>query len=112
MPASPSSMTLQDLQLRVDAWIKSIGKGYFSELTNMVLLAEETGELARVIARVYGDQRPKPGDLTDPRENLREEIADVLWVLTCIANQTGISLADAFEESLRKKTSRDKDRFS
>lgn len=104
-------MTLAELQSQVDDWIKGIGKGYFSELTNMVLLTEETGELARVIARVYGDQRAKPGDLTDPKANLREEIADVLWVLTCIANQTGINLDEAFAETLAKKTRRDAGRF-
>lgn len=100
------------MQKAVDRWILSIGNGYFSELTNMALLTEETGELARVIARVYGDQKPKAGDLTDPRENLREEIADVLWVLTCIANQTGIDLEEAFDASMLKKSTRDKDRFS
>lgn len=104
-------MSLDDMQKTVDQWIMSIGNGYFSELTNMALLTEETGELARIIARVYGDQKPKPGDLTDPKENLREEIADVLWVLTCIANQTGINLREAFEATVAKKTKRDCDRF-
>lgn len=105
-------MTLEEMQKTVDRWISHIGGGYFSELTNMALLTEETGELARVIARVYGDQVAKPGDLTDPKANLREEIADVLWVLTCIANQTGINLEDAFAETVAKKTRRDATRFA
>ena len=105
-------MTLEEMQKAVDRWIKTIGGGYFSELTNRVILAEETGELARVMARTYGDQIAKPGDLTDPRANLREEMADVLWVLTCLANQTGIDLEEAFAETLRKKTDRDRNRFN
>ena len=105
-------MTLEEMQKAVDRWIKTIGGGYFSELTNMVILTEETGELARVMARTYGDQIAKPGDLTDPRANLREEMADVLWVLTCLANQTGIDLEEAFGETLRKKTDRDRNRFN
>ncbi len=105
-------MTLEEMQKAVDRWIKAIGGGYFSELTNMVILTEETGELARVMARTYGDQIAKPGDLTDPRANLREEMADVLWVLTCLANQTGIDLEEAFAETLRKKTDRDRNRFN
>lgn len=104
-------MTIEDMQKAVDRWIRTIGGGYFSELTNMVLLTEETGELARVIARIYGDQVAKPGDLTDPKENLREELADVLWVLVCLANQTGIDLTDAFAATLHKKTTRDRTRF-
>ncbi len=100
------------MQKAVDQWIQTIGNGYFSELTNMALLTEETGELARVIARVYGDQVAKPGDLTDPRKNLSEEIADVLWVLCCLANQTGISLQEAFDATLRKKIERDATRFT
>ena len=104
-------MTLEEMQKAVDRLIETIGGGYFSELTNMVLLTEETGELARVMARTYGDQVAKPGDLTDPRANLREEMADVLWVLTCLANQTGIDLTEAFAETLRKKTERDAHRF-
>lgn len=105
-------MTIHEMQKAVDQWIESIGGGYFSELTNMVLLTEETGELARVVARTYGDQIAKPGDLTDPRANLREELTDVLWVLTCLANQTGIDLQEAFDETLRKKTVRDARRFT
>lgn len=104
-------MTIEEMQKAVDQWITSIGGGYFSELTNLALLTEETGELARVIARVYGDQVAKPGDLTDPRDNLREELADVLWVLVCLANQTGIDLTEAFSLSMQKKTLRDKKRF-
>lgn len=104
-------MTIEEMQKAVDQWIKSIGGGYFPELTNLALLTEETGELARVIARVYGDQVAKPGDLTDPRDNLREELADVLWVLVCLANQTGIDLTEAFSLSMQKKTLRDKKRF-
>lgn len=104
-------MTIREMQKAVDQWIKTIGNGYFSELTNMALLTEETGELARIIARVYGDQVAKPGDLTDPKADLEEELADVLWVLTCIANQTGIDLQKAFEGSLSKKSTRDRERF-
>lgn len=104
-------MTIEEMQKAVDQWITAIGGGYFSELTNLALLTEETGELARVIARVYGDQVAKPGDLTDPRDNLREELADVLWVLVCLANQTGIDLTEAFSLSMQKKTLRDKRRF-
>jgi len=105
-------MTLEEMQKAVDRWIQTIGGGYFSELTNMVLLTEETGELARVMARTYGGQVAKPGDLTDPRANLREEMADVLWVLTCLANQTGVDLTEAFNETIRKKTIRDAHRFT
>ena len=101
-------MTIKDAQRAVDEWIHTIGGRYFSELTNMALLTEETGELARVIARVYGDQVAKEGDL---RKNLAEELADVLWVLICLANQTDVNLTDAFMASLEKKTTRDKDRF-
>ena len=104
-------MTLEEMQRAVDQWIQTIGNGYFSELTNMALLTEETGELARVMARTYGDQISKPGELPDSRKALEEELADVLWVLTCIANQTGIRLEDAFNASMQKKTTRDKNRF-
>jgi NTP pyrophosphatase (non-canonical NTP hydrolase) len=101
-------ITIQRAQEMVDEWIRTIGGRYFSELTNMVLLTEETGELARIIARVYGDQVAKQGDL---RKNLGEEMADVLWVLICLANQTGVDLTQAFRESLEKKIRRDHDRF-
>lgn len=104
-------MTIEEMQKAVDGWIQTVGGGYFSELTNMALLTEETGELARVVARVFGDQVAKPGDLTDPQANLREEMADVLWVLVCLANQTGVNLTEAFAETLRKKTTRDANRF-
>lgn len=96
------------MQSRVDGWIRSIGNGYFSELTNMALLTEEVGELARVIARQYGEQVAKEGDL---RKSLEEELADVLWVVCCLANQTEVDLEKAFEETLRKKTMRDRNRF-
>lgn len=105
---SRDAVTLAEAQKMVDMWIKNIGNGYFSELTNMVLLTEETGELARVIARVYGEQIPKKGDL---RKSLSEEMGDVLWVLLCLANQTGINLTEAFLKSLDKKILRDKTRF-
>lgn len=101
-------LSIRNAQRMVDHWIQTIGKRYFSELTNMVLLQEETGELARVIARVYGDQVAKEGDL---RHSLSEEMADVLWVLICLANQTGVDLTEAFEASLKKKTERDGNRF-
>ena len=100
--------TIEEAQRLVDEWIHTIGGRYFSELTNMALLTEETGELARVIARLYGDQVAKEGDL---RKGLAEEMADVLWVLICLANQTGVDLTEAFHASLEKKRTRDKDRF-
>lgn len=101
-------ITIKEAQKKVDEWIHTIGGRYFSELTNMALLTEETGELARVIARVYGDQVAKEGDL---RKSLAEEMADVMWVLICLANQTDTDLTEAFHKSLEKKTNRDKDRF-
>ena len=96
-------MTLEEAQKAVDEWIKTYGVRYFGELTNMACLTEEVGELARVIARKYGDQSFKPGEPTDPSE----EMADVLWVLLCLANQTGVDLTEAFRRSLEKKTRRD-----
>ena len=99
-------MTIQEAQARVDAWIKQYGVRYFSELTNMAVLTEEVGEVARVIARRYGDQSSKPGDDLD----LADELADVLWVVMCLANQTGIDLDAALERNFAKKTDRDKDR--
>lgn len=102
------TLTLDAAQALVDDWIKRVGGGYFSELTNMVLLTEETGELARVIARVYGDQVAKEGDL---RKGLAEELADVLWVVICLANQTGVNLQEALLASLAKKQQRDAKRF-
>lgn len=101
-------MEIRDAQQRVDQWIRDIGNGYFSELTNMAVLTEEVGELARVIARTYGDQVAKAGDL---RHSLGEELADVLWVVICLANQTGVDLDDALEASFRKKSLRDAQRF-
>lgn len=96
-------MTLDEAQQAVDTWIKTYGVRYFSELTNMACLTEEVGELARIIARQYGDQSFKAGEHAD----LSEEMADVLWVLICLANQTGVNLTEALEKSLEKKTKRD-----
>jgi NTP pyrophosphatase (non-canonical NTP hydrolase) len=100
-------MTLQETQSQVDAWIKQHGVRYFSELTNMALLTEEVGEVARMMARRYGDQSEKE---SDKGKDLGEEMADVLWVLICLANQTGINLTEAFQKNIEKKTLRDKDR--
>ena len=97
------SPTLAEAQRLVDDWIKTYGVRYFSELTNMACLTEEVGELARVMSRKYGDQSFKAGENTDPSE----EMADVLWVLLCLANQTGTDLSEAFRQSLEKKTKRD-----
>lgn len=103
---------MEEIQKQVDEWIGKVGKRYFSELTNMALLTEEVGELARIIARTYGDQIAKPGDLAaDTRAQLAEEMADVIWVIVCLANQTGINLSEAFAASLRKKYERDRHRF-
>ena len=99
-------MTLEEAQKTVDEWIKTYGVRYFSELTNMAVLTEEVGELARVMARKYGDQSFKQGE----KDNLADEMADVLWVLICLANQTGVNLTEAFRQNLEKKTNRDKDR--
>ena len=99
-------MEIKELQERVDAWIKAYGVRYFSELTNMAGLTEEVGELARVMARRYGDQSFKKGET----ENLADEMADVLWVLVCLANQTGVDLTAAVEANFAKKTARDKER--
>lgn len=100
-------MTIEEAQKQVDNWIKTIGVRYFSELTNMTILTEEVGELARIMARTYGDQSFKKSDLD---KNLGDEMADVLWVLICLANQTGINLTEAFQKNMEKKTNRDKDR--
>lgn len=99
-------MELSELQKRVDAWIREYGVRYFSELTNMAILTEEVGELARVMACKYGDQSFKAGE----KENLADEMADVLWVLVCLANQTGVNLTEALEANFAKKTARDKER--
>lgn len=100
------NLTIREAQHLVDQWIKTIGVRYFSELTNMAILTEEVGELARVMARKYGDQSFKAGE----EENLGEEMADILWVLICLANQTGVDLTNALRTSFEKKTNRDKDR--
>ena len=99
-------MTLEEVQSSVDSWIKEYGVRYFNELTNMTILTEEVGELARVMARVYGEQSFKPGEIA----NLSDEMADILWILACLANQTGVNLTEAFKANLEKKTSRDKER--
>lgn len=96
-------ITLRDLQQEVDKWIKSIGVRYFSELTNTAILMEEVGELARVMSRKYGDQSTKAGE----ELNLADEMTDVLWVLVCLANQTGVDLTEAFRQNMQKKTQRD-----
>ena len=100
-------MTIQQAQQRVDEWINSTGVRYFSELTNMAILTEEVGELARLMARTYGDQSFKK---TDEGRDLGDEMADVLWVLICMANQTGIDLTKALEKNFDKKNGRDSDR--
>lgn len=102
-----SSVTIQEAQSLVDSWIKKYGVRYFNELTNMAILTEEVGEVARVIARLYGEQSAKSSDL---KKELPDELADVLFVLICIANQTGIDLTKAFQKNLEKKTSRDSKR--
>ncbi len=100
-------MTIQQAQQQVDDWIKTFGVRYFSELTNLAILTEEVGELARIMARTYGDQSFKKSDLS---KNLSDEMADVLWVLICLANQTGVNLTDALQKNFEKKTIRDKER--
>lgn len=100
-------MTLQQAQQQVDQWIKTIGVRYFSELTNMAILTEEVGELARIMARKYGDQSFKE---SDKEKDLDNEMADVLWVLICLANQTGVDLTEALQKNFEKKTLRDADR--
>jgi len=100
-------MTINEAQQQVDGWIKTVGVRYFSELTNMTILTEEVGELARIMARTYGDQSFKKTDL---HKNLADEMADVLWVLICLANQTGVNLTEAFQKNIEKKTTRDAER--
>lgn len=102
-------MEIKDAQKMVDRWISTTGGGYFSPLTNMALLTEEVGEVARVIARSYGEQVAKS---SDKDKKLSEELADALWVIICLANQTGIDLEDALRASMMKKESRDKERFA
>ena len=99
-------MTLEEAQKQVDQWVKTYGVRYFSELTNMAVLTEEVGELARVMARKYGEQSFKEGE----KDNLADEMADILWVLTCLANQTGVDLTEAMEINFAKKTARDANR--
>ncbi|MDR1202870.1 MAG: nucleotide pyrophosphohydrolase [Tannerellaceae bacterium] len=102
-----SVITIKEAQEKVDQWIKSYGKRYFNELTNMAILTEEVGEVARIIARKYGEQSFKE---SDEKYDLADEMADILWVLLCLANQTGIDLTTAFEKNLEKKTNRDNTR--
>ena len=99
-------MTIREAQDKVDQWIKTYGVRYFNELTNMAVLTEEVGELARIMSRKYGEQSFKEGEKQDPSE----EMADVLWVLICLANQTGVDLTEALQESFEKKTKRDRER--
>ena len=98
-------MTLSHLQQQVDAWIRNTPSGYFAELTNMAILTEEVGEVARIISRQYGEQRSKDSDRS---KDLGDELADVLWVVACLANQTGIDLTDAVNKNFEKKNRRDK----
>ncbi|WP_106831725.1 nucleotide pyrophosphohydrolase [Parabacteroides pacaensis] len=100
-------ITLQEAQQMVDTWIKTYGVRYFNELTNMTILTEEVGELARIMARTYGEQSFKE---SDKDRNLGDEMADILWVLMCLANQTGVDLTEAFRKNMEKKTKRDKER--
>jgi len=100
-------MTISELQSEVDNWIKTIGVRYFSELTNLAILTEEVGELARIIARKYGDQSFKENEAN---LDMADEMADVLWVLICLANQTGVNLTEAIEKNIQKKTIRDAER--
>ncbi len=99
-------ITLREMQATVDSWIRTVGVRYFSPLTNMAVLAEETGEVARIMARRYGDQSFKPGD----KDDLADELADLIWVAVAIANQTGVDLTEAFRNNLIKKSVRDKER--
>lgn len=100
-------MTLEQAQQQVDTWIRTVGVRYFNELTNMTILTEEVGELARIMARRYGEQSEKE---SDKNKDLGDEMADVLWVLICLANQTGVNLTEAFQKNLEKKNQRDADR--
>jgi NTP pyrophosphatase (non-canonical NTP hydrolase) len=100
-------ITIREAQHMVDAWIKTYGVRYFNELTNMAILTEEVGEVARLIARMYGEQSFKE---SDKQKDLGDEMADVLWVLICLANQTGVDLTEALKKNMQKKTNRDKER--
>lgn len=104
---TPQALSIREAQQKVDEWIKTYGVRYYSELTNMTILTEEVGELARIMARTYGDQSFKK---TDMEKNLPDEMADVLWILLCLANQTGVDLTEAFHKNMEKKTSRDNER--
>ncbi len=103
-PRIPDEMTIRELQGKVDSWIKEVGVRYFSELTNLAVLMEEVGELSRILARTYGDQSFKKSDAA---YSLPDEMADVLFVLVCLANQTGVDLTQAIHDNLLKKTTRD-----
>ena len=106
-------MTIQEAQKTIDNWIKTIGVRYFSELTNTALLMEEVGEMSRLIARIYGEQSFKnPDQIHSAKQDLSDEMADVLFVLICLANQTGVDLTDALKKSIDKKTKRDKNRHA
>jgi NTP pyrophosphatase (non-canonical NTP hydrolase) len=100
-------MTVAELQTQIDQWIKTIGVRYFNELTNMAILTEEVGEVARIISRQYGEQSFKKGE---ENKLLADELADVIWVVVCLANQTGVNLTEALQKNLEKKSTRDKDR--
>lgn len=102
-----TDLTIRDLQRLIDEWIKKYGVRYFNELTNMAILTEEVGEVARIIAREYGEQSAK---VTDAPKDLADELADVMWVVVCLANQTGIDLTEAFQKNLEKKNRRDSER--
>lgn len=105
--AHQGDLSVREMQRVTDEWIRTVGVRYFNELTNFAQLAEEVGEVGRLISRIYGEQSFKE---SDKDRDLGEELADVLWVLTCLANQTGVDLTEAFEKRLAKKTIRDKDR--
>lgn len=107
MDGEQTQITLSQAQSRIDRWIKTFGGGYFSPLTNMAVLTEEVGEVARIVARRYGDQKAKTGD----NDDLADELADVLWVTLAIANQTAVDITEAFRRNLEKKTARDHGRF-
>jgi NTP pyrophosphatase (non-canonical NTP hydrolase) len=108
-PRKNKVMTIKQAQLQVDQWIQEYGVRYFSELTNMAILTEEVGEVARIMARRFGEQSEKE---SDKNKDLADELADVLWVLMCIANQTGVDLTDALEKNISKKTNRDQNRHT
>lgn len=103
-------MTINEAQKQVDQWINNIGVRYFNEMTNLAILMEEVGELSRIFARTHGEQSFKPGEEYNAQSKISEEMADILWVLLCLANQSGVNLDKALQESFEKKTSRDKNR--